>query len=53
MAVAPTSTVMDETGLRGMGHTTPSERAAIRAEARKTVARWLARDIAALEANHE
>lgn len=48
IAVAPTSAVIDETGIRWRGHSTPPERTAIRKEARAVVASWLARDLAAL-----
>ena len=47
IAVAPTAAVMAETGAEG-GHSTPDERRAIREVARRTVDRWLARDLAAL-----
>jgi hypothetical protein len=47
IAVAPTRTVMDETGVSG-GHSTPPEREAIRGAALAVVDNWLARDLALL-----
>lgn len=47
MAVAPTSAVKNETGVRG-GSTTPPERKAIREAAQRVVEGWLERDLAAL-----
>ena len=48
LAVAPVDAVINETGIAWRGHSTPPDRAAIRAEAAATVDRWLARDLAAL-----
>jgi hypothetical protein len=47
LAVAPLAAVAEETGVRG-GHTTPTERKALRGEAQRVVDGWLLRDLAAL-----
>lgn len=54
MAVAPIAAVIDEAGLMpDTGHSTPPERTAVREAARQVVAKWLERDLAALEADHD
>ena len=50
---APIKAVVEEVGCPESGHSTPPERAAIRAEARAIVQRWLARDLALLEDSHD
>ena len=49
MAVAPTAAIVNETGIVNRGSSTPPERKALRAEARKIVVTWLARDLATLD----
>lgn len=51
--VAPTEAVINETGIVYRAHSTPPERAAIRAEARQVVASWLERDIAVIASSGE
>jgi len=50
IAVAPTSAVMDETGISAP-HSTPPERQSIRAEADRIILRWLERDLALAKAS--
>lgn len=46
LTLAPISAIVYETGITANGHSTPPERTAQRAAARKVAARWLARDLA-------
>jgi len=50
IAVAPTSALMDETGISAP-HSTPPERQSIRAEADRIILRWLERDLALAKAS--
>ena len=52
IAVAPTSAVMDETGISAP-HSTPPERQSIRAEADRIILRWLERDLALAKASDD